>query len=139
MESGDERVVLFVSNNFRMKGLTYLLKALGKIKKGEPPSFQTSCPAARDRKVPIYTGAAKEMGILERGDFVGSTSEPEKYYGHQTSSFIPPFTMPVHSPCWKALATGLPSDPHRIRMGQVPYHGWARGFCHLGPAMIRYW
>ena len=36
---GDELVILFVSNNFRMKGLAFLMRALGNLKKEGHPLF----------------------------------------------------------------------------------------------------
>jgi UDP-glucose:(heptosyl)LPS alpha-1,3-glucosyltransferase len=37
---GEELVILFVSNNFRMKGLGFLIKALAKMRKEDPPHFK---------------------------------------------------------------------------------------------------
>ena len=103
---GDERVILFVSNNFRMKGLTYLLKALGKIKKEDHPPFKLLV-LGRDRQSP-YLHWAKEMGILEEVIFVGSTSEPEKYYGASDFLVHPTFYDACSLTVLEALATGLP-------------------------------
>jgi UDP-glucose:(heptosyl)LPS alpha-1,3-glucosyltransferase len=103
---GDERVILFVSNNFRMKGLTYLLKALGKIKKENHPPFKLLV-LGRDRQSP-YLHWAKEMGILEEVIFVGSTSEPEKYYGASDLLVHPTFYDACSLTVLEALATGLP-------------------------------
>jgi UDP-glucose:(heptosyl)LPS alpha-1,3-glucosyltransferase len=103
---GDERVILFVSNNFRMKGLTYLLKALGEIKKGDHPPFKLLV-LGRDRQRP-YLHSAEETGILDEVIFAGSTSEPEKYYGASDLLVHPTFYDACSLTVLEALATGLP-------------------------------
>ncbi|MCJ7748844.1 MAG: glycosyltransferase family 4 protein, partial [Desulfobacterales bacterium] len=59
---GNEFVILFVSNNFKMKGLGYLIKALAKIKKEDHPPFKLLI-LGRDRQNP-YLRLAKKLGIL---------------------------------------------------------------------------
>jgi UDP-glucose:(heptosyl)LPS alpha-1,3-glucosyltransferase len=103
---GEERVILFVSNNFRMKGLTYLMKALGKIKKEDHPPFKLLV-LGRDRQSP-YLHLAKTMGILDKVIFVGSTSEPEKYYGASDFLVHPTFYDACSLTVLEALASGLP-------------------------------
>ncbi len=103
---GDERVILFVSNNFRMKGLTYLLKALGEIKKEDHPPFKLLV-LGRDRQSP-YLHLAKKMGILDEVIFAGSTPEPEKYYGASDLLVHPTFYDACSLTVLEALASGLP-------------------------------
>jgi UDP-glucose:(heptosyl)LPS alpha-1,3-glucosyltransferase len=103
---GEERVILFVSNNFRMKGLTYLMKALGKIKKEDHPPFKLLV-LGRDRQNP-YLHLAKKTGILDEVIFAGSTSEPEKYYGASDLLVHPTFYDACSLTVLEALASGLP-------------------------------
>jgi len=103
---GNELVILFVSNNFRMKGLTYLLKALGEIKKEGHPPFKLLI-LGRDRQSP-YLHLARKMGILDEVIFAGSTSEPEKYYGASDLLVHPTFYDACSLTVLEALATGLP-------------------------------
>jgi UDP-glucose:(heptosyl)LPS alpha-1,3-glucosyltransferase len=103
---GDEWVILFVSNNFRMKGLGFLMKALGRVKRGNCSPFKLLI-LGRDRQGP-YLHLAKEMGIFEEVIFGGSTDEPEKYYGASDLLVHPTFYDACSLTVLEALASGLP-------------------------------
>ena len=103
---GDELVILFVSNNFRMKGLGFLMKALAKVKNGGRPPFKLLI-LGRDQK-DSYLRLAKGMGILGEVIFVGSTNEPEKYYGASDLLVHPTFYDACSLTVLEALASGLP-------------------------------
>jgi UDP-glucose:(heptosyl)LPS alpha-1,3-glucosyltransferase len=103
---GDEWVILFVSNNFRMKGLGFLMKALAKIKKEAPPPFKLLI-LGRDRQR-SYLNLARERGIFEEVVFAGSTNEPEKYYGASDFLVHPTFYDACSLTVLEALASGLP-------------------------------
>jgi UDP-glucose:(heptosyl)LPS alpha-1,3-glucosyltransferase len=102
----DELVILFVSNNFRMKGLVFLIKALGEIKKENSPPFKLLI-LGRDRKEP-YLRLAKKRGILEEIIFAGPTDEPEKYYGAADFLAHPAFYDSFSLAVLEAIASGLP-------------------------------
>lgn len=103
---GEEWVILFVSNNFRLKGLGFLMKALGKIKDGSHPPFKLLI-LGRDRQNP-YLRSARKMGISEEVIFAGSTNEPEKYYGASDLLVHPTFYDACSLTVLEALASGLP-------------------------------
>jgi len=103
---GDERVILFVSNNFRMKGLGFLLMALAEIKKKDHFPFKLLV-LGKDRQIP-YLRLAKRIGISEEVIFVGSTSEPEKYYGAADLLVHPTFYDACSLTVLEAIASGLP-------------------------------
>ena len=103
---GDEFVLLFVSNNFRMKGLGYLIKALAEIKKEDHPPLKLLV-LGRDRRGP-YLRLAKKMRISEEVVFAGSTGEPEKYYGAADLLVHPTFYDACSLTVLEALASGLP-------------------------------
>jgi UDP-glucose:(heptosyl)LPS alpha-1,3-glucosyltransferase len=103
---GDEFVILFVSNNFRMKGLGYLLKAIAEIKKEHHPPLKLLV-LGRDRQAP-YLRLAKKMGISEEVVFGGSTGEPEKYYGAADLLVHPTFYDACSLTVLEAQASGLP-------------------------------
>src|SRR4030043_175219 len=103
---GDEFVILFVSNNFRMKGLVYLIKALAEIKKFDPTSYKCLV-LGRDRKAP-YVRLAEKLGISQEVIFAGSTDEPEKYYGAADLLVHPTFYDACSLTVLEALASGLP-------------------------------
>ena len=102
----DELVILFVSNNFQMKGLGFLIKALAKIKEGTPPPFKLLI-LGRDRQG-SYLRLAREMRIREEMIFAGSTNEPEKYYGASDLLVHPTFYDACSLTVLEALASGIP-------------------------------
>ncbi len=103
---GDEFVILFVSNNFRMKGLGYLMKALADLKTEGYPPFKLLV-LGRDRQEP-HLRLAKKIGIVEETVFAGSTNEPEKYYGASDLLAHPTFYDACSLTVLEALASGLP-------------------------------
>ncbi len=103
---GEEWVILFVSNNFRMKGLGFLIKALAKLKKGGSPPFKLLV-LGRDRQG-SYLRLAKEMRIFEEVIFAGSTNEPAKFYGASDLLVHPTFYDACSLTVLEALASGLP-------------------------------
>ncbi|HMK77070.1 MAG TPA: glycosyltransferase family 4 protein [Thermodesulfobacteriota bacterium] len=102
----EEMVILFVSNNFRMKGLVFLIKALARIKEGAPPPIKLLI-LGRDRQG-SYLGLARSMGIFEDVIFAGSTNEPEKYYGASDLLVHPTFYDACSLTVLEALASGIP-------------------------------
>ena len=103
---GHEFVILFVSNNFRMKGLGDLIKALASLK--EEVSIPFKCLVlGRDKKEP-YLRLARKLGISETILFAGSTDEPEKYYGAADLLVHPTFYDACSLTVLEALASGLP-------------------------------
>ena len=103
---GDEFVILFVSNNFRMKGLGSLIKALADMKKEDSPPFKLLV-LGRDRQN-SYLSLARDTGIFEEVIFAGSTDEPEKYYGASDLLVHPTFYDACSLTVLEALASGLP-------------------------------
>ncbi len=103
---GEEFVMLFVSNNFRMKGLGFLIKALARIK-GESHSPFKLLILGRDHQKP-YLRLAKKWGLLKEVIFAGSTDRPEKYYGAADLLVHPTFYDACSLTVLEALASGLP-------------------------------
>ena len=103
---GDEFVILFVSNNFRMKGLFFLIKALAEIKREDSPPFKLLI-LGRGRQ-DSYLGLARDIGVFEEVIFAGSTHEPEKYYGASDLLVHPTFYDACSLTVLEALASGLP-------------------------------
>jgi UDP-glucose:(heptosyl)LPS alpha-1,3-glucosyltransferase len=102
----EDLVLLFVSNNFRMKGLGFLIKALARIKKETHPPFKLLI-LGRDRQV-SYSHLVRKVGIGEETIFAGSTNEPEKYYGASDLLVHPTFYDACSLTVLEALASGLP-------------------------------
>ena len=103
---GDECVILFISNNYRMKGLGYLIRVLAKIKKEGYPPFKLLV-LGKDRQGP-YSRLAKRLGISQEIVFAGSTNEPEKYYGAADLLVHPTFYDACSRTVLEAMASGLP-------------------------------
>jgi len=103
---GDEFVLLFVSNNFRMRGLDHLLRALADIKKEMSSPFRLIV-LGRDRKGP-YLRLAKRLDLTQEVVFAGPTKEPEKYYGAADLFVHPSFYDACSLALLEALASGLP-------------------------------
>jgi UDP-glucose:(heptosyl)LPS alpha-1,3-glucosyltransferase len=99
-------VILFVSNNFQMKGLGFLIKALAKIKEGTPRPIKVLI-LGRDHP-DSYLRTAREMRIDEEMIFAGSTNEPEKYYGASDLLVHPTFYDACSLTVLEALASGIP-------------------------------
>jgi len=102
----EEMVILFVSNNFRMKGLGLLIKVLAKIKKENLPPFKLLV-LGRDCR-DSYLGLARDEGIFEEVVFAGSTNEPERYYGASDLLVHPTFYDACSLTVLEALASGIP-------------------------------
>ena len=103
---GDEFVILFVSNNFRMKGLNHLIRALADIKEEDSTIF--SCLVLGKDKRGSYIRLAKKLGVSDRIFFAGLTDEPEKYYGAVDLLVHPTFYDACSLTVLEALASGLP-------------------------------
>ena len=103
---GDECVILFVSNNYRMKGLGYLIRALAKNKREGCPPFKLLV-LGRDRQSP-YLRLSKKLGVSGEMVFAGSTDEPERYYGAADLLVHPTFYDACSRTVLEAMASGLP-------------------------------
>jgi UDP-glucose:(heptosyl)LPS alpha-1,3-glucosyltransferase len=102
----EEILLLFVSHNFRMRGLPHLMQALASLKKEGTSSFKLLV-LGRDRQAP-YLRLARETGISEEIIFAGATDEPEKYYGAADLFVHPSFYDACSLALLEALASGLP-------------------------------
>jgi UDP-glucose:(heptosyl)LPS alpha-1,3-glucosyltransferase len=102
----NEFVILFVSNNFKLKGLEFLMRALARIKEEGFTPFRLLI-LGKDRQKP-YLQLAKHLGIPEEVIFAGSTQEPEKYYGAADLFVHPAFYDAFSLAVLEALASGLP-------------------------------
>lgn len=103
---GEELVILLVSNNFRMKGLGFLIRALAGMKReGTPPP--KCLVLGRGHQGP-YVRLAKREGVSREVIFAGSTNEPEKYYGAADLLVHPTFYDACSLTVLEGLASGLP-------------------------------
>jgi UDP-glucose:(heptosyl)LPS alpha-1,3-glucosyltransferase len=103
--SPDEFVVLFSSQNYRLKGLKYLIRALALVKR-EKKRVKLLI-LGKDRKDP-YERLAHRLGCEEEIVFAGWVKEPEKYYAAADILVLPTFYDACSRVVLEALASGLP-------------------------------
>jgi UDP-glucose:(heptosyl)LPS alpha-1,3-glucosyltransferase len=103
---GDEFLILFVSNNYRLKGLQYLIRALGELKKRADVHIKLLI-AGKGRESP-YKTLAKRLSCNNMLIFAGPTEEVEKFYGAADLLVHPSFYDPFANVCLEALASGIP-------------------------------
>jgi UDP-glucose:(heptosyl)LPS alpha-1,3-glucosyltransferase len=98
-------LLLFVSHNFRLKGLRYLIQALALVKrKRENVKLLV---IGRDRAGP-YCRLAKKLGCSADVLFAGGVRNLERYYASADILVHPTFYDPCSLVVLEALATGLP-------------------------------
>ena len=102
---GEEFTVLYISNNFRLKGLLTLIKSLGELKKSGR-DFKALI-IGRGNEVP-YRKLAKKLGCLDNLIFLGHVGEIEKYYAASDLYVHPTFYDSCSLVTTESLASGLP-------------------------------
>ena len=102
---GEELVILYISNNFRLKGLLTLVKSLGELKKSGK-DFKALI-IGRGNEVP-YRKLAKKLGCLDNLIFLGHVGEIEKYYAASDLYVHPTFYDSCSLVTTESLASGLP-------------------------------
>ena len=98
-------VLLFVSHNFRLKGLRYLIQALALIKRKR--QNVKLLVIGRDR-VESYCRLAKKVGCANDVVFAGGVKDLERYYASADILVHPTFYDPCSLVVLEALASGLP-------------------------------
>ena len=104
---GEELVILFVSNNHRMKGLDCLIRALARIK-GEGESRPFKLLVLGRGSMTRYLNLGRRMGFEEAILSVQGTPCSERYYGAADLLVHPTFYDACSLAVLEALASGLP-------------------------------
>ena len=102
---GEEFVLLYISNNFRLKGLLTLVKSLGELKK-VGMDFKVLI-IGRGNEAP-YRKLAKKLGCIDNLLFLGHVGEIEKYYAASDLYVHPTFYDSCSLVTTESLASGLP-------------------------------
>ena len=102
---GEELVILYISNNFRLKGLLTLVKSLGELRKSGK-DFKALI-IGRGNETP-YRKLAKKLGCLDNLIFLGHVGEIEKYYAASDLYVHPTFYDSCSLVTTESLASGLP-------------------------------
>ena len=102
---GKELVILYISNNFRLKGLLTLVKSLGELKKTGKDFKALIIGRGRDSS---YRKIAKKLNCLENLMFLGHVKDIEKYYAASDIYVHPTFYDSCSLVTTESLASGLP-------------------------------
>jgi len=101
----EDFVLLFVSHNFRLKGLRYLIQALALIKRKR--QNVKLLVIGRDKAGP-YRRLAKKVGCADDVLFAGGVNDLERYYPSADMLVHPTFYDACSLVVLEALASGLP-------------------------------
>ncbi|MEE9239141.1 MAG: glycosyltransferase family 4 protein [Thermodesulfobacteriota bacterium] len=102
---GEEFVILYISNNFRLNGLLTLIKSLGELKKSRK-DFKTLIIGRGNEA--SYRKLAKKLDCLKNLIFLGHVDEIEKYYAASDLYVHPTFYDSCSLVVTESLASGLP-------------------------------
>lgn len=102
----DALVGVFVSFDWRRKGLSTVIRALSVLRqRGDcPPVYCIIVGKGKQMRTGLY---AKRRGVSDRLRFVGVT-EPDRYYAASDLLLLPSFFDPCANVTFEALACGLP-------------------------------
>jgi UDP-glucose:(heptosyl)LPS alpha-1,3-glucosyltransferase len=101
----DERLVLFVAHNFRLKGLAELIRACA-LRTGQSPDWRLVV-IGRDRPG-TYAGLAERVGVARRVCFLGSQPDLRPWYAAADALAHPTWYDPCSRVVLEALGVGLP-------------------------------
>ena len=102
---GDEVVLLFVSNNFKRKGLDLIIRAMANT---EASGGRLRLLVVGSGRVSRFRRLAYRCKIAERVIFAGSTQAIENYYAAADIFVLPTRYDPFAVVCLEAMACGLP-------------------------------
>ncbi len=106
--SGSEPLILFSANDFKRKGLDYLLHAISILKsKGTFIKLMVTGSGGRG-DIERYRRLASSMGLGGEVVFTGRVSDMERYYGAADIFVLPTLYDPFANACLEAMACGLP-------------------------------
>ena len=101
--SETDPVLLFVGNNFKLKGLELILRAMRRLK--DIP--YTLLVAGNDDPAP-YLNLAKRQKLEDHVHFIGPRKQIEKFYGAADIFVLPTLYDAFANVCLEAMACGLP-------------------------------
>ena len=103
--SDDTRVMLFVSRNYKRKGLQQLIESIALL--GEKKQFLKLIVVGRGTPRP-YVRLAGRLGVSDQLIFAGEEPMVERYYAASDFLILPTLYDPFSNVCLEALACGLP-------------------------------
>ena len=100
-------ILLFAGNNFRLKGLVPLLRAVAQLRRRYPDQDICLWVAGRGQTA-RFSRIARRLGISRYVTFLGSVQGMEEYYAASDIYVHPTFYDPCSLTVLEALASGLP-------------------------------
>ena len=101
----DETALVFVAQNFRLKGLAPLIEALGKVKQTGARFRLLVAGKGRSRR---YRALARRLGLGDAVRFLGEVRPVDPLYIAGDALVHPTFHDPCANVCLEAMAMGLP-------------------------------
>ena len=100
--------ILCVANNFRLKGVNYLLRAARVLKETSQQPFRVRIVGLGFGSGPRCERLARELGLNDIVEFVGETKDIAKLYAEADVFCLPTFNDSCSLVLLEALAAGLP-------------------------------
>jgi UDP-glucose:(heptosyl)LPS alpha-1,3-glucosyltransferase len=101
----DDIAILFVSNNWKRKGMETILRGVHRLgKKGDAYKI---IGVGKSRKTP-FVRLAKKLGLSSQVLFYEAIQEIQTYYGGADIFVLPTLYDPFSNVCLEAMACGLP-------------------------------
>jgi UDP-glucose:(heptosyl)LPS alpha-1,3-glucosyltransferase len=107
----DSTVLLFVSQDFKRKGLDYAIAALPAVLRKNPRVWLMVVGKDRQGR---FLSQARRLGVDRRVVFVGATDSVEQCYVGADALVLPTRYDPFANVCLEAMACGLPVVTSRI-------------------------
>nr|HID59265.1 glycosyltransferase family 1 protein [Desulfobacterales bacterium] len=101
--SESDSIILFMGSGFERKGLRFAIQAVARLR---DPKLKLVV-VGRDRFT-RYERLSSKLGVEDSVFFVGSTTQPEKWYGAADLFLLPTVYDPFSNACLEALASGIP-------------------------------
>lgn len=102
----DELLIIFVGNGFKRKGLEYLIKGVGGIKKELQKKIKIFVAGKGSKK--HYQKMSSRLGIEDNVFFAGVQKEMKKIYAAGDFFVLPTIFDPFSNALLEAMASGLP-------------------------------
>jgi len=103
----NDLLLIFAGNNYRLKGLEPLLKAMVLLRRWFPNQPSRLLIVGRGQ-IGRYRRVARRLGVSDRALFMGSVKEMEQYYAASDIYVHPTFYDSCSLTVLEALASGLP-------------------------------
>lgn len=99
----DRKIILFVGSGFKRKGLLTLLKAMSVLK-----NEKYLLLVIGKGNIKKYKRISKNLGILNKVFFLGTTKEIQKFYTMADLFVLPTIYDPFSNATLEAMASGIP-------------------------------